>query len=163
MTTWAEFAAEAPHISSIFERRHAATGNLCLLATRRRDGWPRISPLEPRLFEGQLWIVGMPATRKFDDLARDPRFCLHTATVDPHVADGDVKLFGVVEHVPDPELHQRFAETLYAETGLDLRGRTFDTFYAADLTSASAVEVNEGHLDVTIWTPGAGERVVRKH
>ena len=95
MTSWTEFADSAPRISTIFTRRHAATGNLCMLATLRADGSPRISPLEPRFFEGELWLAGMPHTTKFDDLARDPRFCLHTATVDTQVGDGDVKLFGV--------------------------------------------------------------------
>ena len=33
-------------------------------------------------FEGRLILVGMPNTKKFQDLARDPRFSLHTATVD---------------------------------------------------------------------------------
>jgi hypothetical protein len=163
MTTWAEFVDAAPRIATIFTRRHAATGALCMLATLRSDGFPRISPLEPRVFEGQLWIGGMPGTTKFRDLARDPRFCLHTATVDTHVADGDAKLWGVVHDVPDRALHQRYAAALFDETGFDLRGQEFDHFYAADLTSASAVEVGGGHMDVTIWKPGEPERVVRKH
>jgi hypothetical protein len=119
--------------------------------------------MEPRVFEGRLWLIGMPNTRKFDDLVRDPRFCLHTATVDPHVGEGDAKLWGTVADVRDEALHQRFATALFEETGFDLRGETFDQFYAADLTSASAVEVADGHLDVTIWTRGEAERVVRKH
>ena len=52
----------------------AATGNLCLLGTLRSDGFPRISPIEPRIFEGMLVIAGMPNTTKFNDLARDPKF-----------------------------------------------------------------------------------------
>lgn len=163
MTTWTELTTHAPRITTIFERRHAATGHLCLLATLRKGGFPRISPIEPKIFEGELWLVGMPDTTKFHDLGRDPRFCLHTATVDTHVADGDAKLWGVVHDVQDPDLHQRFAENLFAETGFDLRGQKFDHFYAADITSASAVEVGDGHMDVTIWKPGAPERVVRKH
>jgi hypothetical protein len=163
MTTWKEFTEAAPLISAIFARRHAATGKLCLLATLRSDGFPRISPIEPRVFEDQLWIVGMPGTTKFQDLARDPRFCLHTATIDPEVKDGDAKLWGVVRNVQDKALHQRFATELFEETGLDLRDREFDQFYAADVTSASAVEVGEGHMDVTFWKQGKPERVVRKH
>ena len=163
MTTWTEFAAAAPRIAGIFARRHAATGNLCLLATLRSDGYPRISPLEPRIFEDELWLVGMPGTTKFRDLARDPRFCLHTATVDTEVKEGDAKLWGVVRDVPDRALHKRWAAALFEETGFDLRGQEFDTFYAADLTGASAVEVGGGHMDVTIWRPGEPERVVRKH
>jgi hypothetical protein len=162
MTTWKELTEHAPRIATVFTRRHAATGNLCMLATLRSDGFPRISPIEPRIFEDRLWIAGMPDTLKFRDLARDPRFCLHTATVDTHLADGDAKLWGVVEDVPDGALHRRFAEALYEETGMDLRGQTFDHLYAADLTGASAIEIDDGHLAITIWKPGEPERVVHK-
>src|SRR5439155_5505366 len=96
--------------------------SLCMLGTLRSDGFPRISPMEPRSFEDQLWIVGMPNTTKFADLRRDPRFCPHTATVDTGVSDGDAKLFGRVRDVPDEQLHRRFAEALFAATGLDIRG-----------------------------------------
>jgi hypothetical protein len=163
MTSWQEFTQGAPRIAAIFRRRHAATGNLCMLATIRSDGFPRISPMEPRIFEGELWVVGMPDTTKFRDLHRDPRFCLHTATVDTQVSDGDAKLWGVVRDVQDSALHQRFASALFEQTGFDLRGRVFAPFYAADLTAAAAVEVADGHMDVTIWQPGRPERVVRKH
>jgi len=163
VSTWKAFAEAAPAIATIFTRRHAATGNLCMLATLRADGFPRISPIEPRIFEDQLWIVGMPDTRKFHDLGRDPRFCLHTATVDTQVTDGDAKLWGIVADVQDKALHQRFATDLFEESGFDLRGQEFTHFYAADITGASAVEVGGGHMDVTVWTPGESERVVRKH
>lgn len=163
MTTWLEFTEAAPRIATIFRRRHAATGNLCLLATLRSDGFPRISPLEPRMFEGQLWLVGMPGTTKFHDLARDPRFCLHTATVDTRVSDGDAKLWGVAEDVTDPGVRSRFARNLFDETGFDIRAEKFDHFFGADITSASSVEVDGDHLDITIWQPGTPERVVRKH
>jgi Pyridoxamine 5'-phosphate oxidase len=164
MTTWKEFTEAAPRIAAIFTRRHAAAGNLCMLATLRSDGFPRISPMEPRVLEGQLWLVGMPDTTKFRDLGRDPRFCLHTATMDTQVRDGDAKLWGVVENIQDKPLHQRFATALFEEIGLDLRGQEFDPFYAADLVGASAVEIVDGdHMDITIWKPGEPERVVRKH
>ncbi len=163
MASWKAFVDAAPAIAAIFTRRHAATGDLCMLATLRADGSPRICPVEPRIFEDQLWIVGMPDTLKFRDLGRDPRFCLHTATVDTQVTDGDAKLWGVVEDVQHPALHQRFAAALFEETGLDLRGQEFRPFYGADITGASAVEVGGGHMDVTVWTPGEAERVVRKY
>ena len=163
MANWAEFVAGAPQVSETFLRRHAATGGLCMLATLRSDGFPRISPLEPRMFEGQLWLGGMPNTYKFRDLSRDPRFSLHTATIDTHVSDGDAKLWGVVHNVQDLALHHRYAKWLFQETGFDLRGQAFTDFYAADLAGASSVEVGGGHLDIRIWKPGEAERVVRKH
>ncbi|MGY4102456.1 pyridoxamine 5'-phosphate oxidase family protein [Nocardia sp. R16R-3T] len=163
MTTWSQFTEEAPRIASVFTRRHQATGNLCMLGTLRSDGFPRISPVEPRIFEDMLVIVGMPNTTKFKDLARDPRFCLHTATVDTQVGDGDAKLFGTVVDLPDKQVHARFAQQLFDDIGLDIRDEEFDHFYIADLTGASTVEVIDDHLDITMWKPGQGERVVRKH
>jgi len=162
MVSWQEFADEAPTVAGVFIRRHAATGRLCLLATLRSDGYPRISPIEPGIFEGHLVLVGMPNTTKFADLARDPRFNLHTATVDTQVSDGDAKLWGLARNLPDTGLHARFAEDLYAESGLDLRGQVFDPFFVADLTGASSIEIDEGGLVITIWRPGRGERTVRK-
>lgn len=163
MADWTEFAAHAPRIAEIFTRRHTATGKLCLLGTLRADGSPRISPMEPALFEGQLWIGGMPGTQKFRDLLRDPRFTLHTATVDTQVSDGDAKVSGVVEDVHDDALHQRYAEALFKESGFDLRGQKFDHFFRGIITTSSAVEVGGDHMDVTVWTEGSDERVVRKH
>jgi hypothetical protein len=162
MARWSVFAEEAPHISEVFVRRHGATGNLCLLATLRSDGYPRISPIEPRVFDGHLVLVGMPGTTKFKDLGRDPRFCLHTATVDPYVAEGDAKLFGVVENLQDGDLHAAFADNLFEESGFDLRGEVFDPFYVADIMSASTVELADIRLRITIWKEGEGESVVFK-
>jgi len=158
MVEWSDFVREAPRISEVFERRHKATGNLCFLATLRSDGYPRISPMEPGIFEGRLILVGMPNTTKFRDLARDPRFSLHTATVDTHLADGDAKVWGEARNVQDPELHARFTENLFKESGFDLRGQRFDPFYVADLAGASSVEFRDGQLTITIWKPGEGER-----
>ncbi len=160
MVAWKDFADEAPKIAGVFARRHKATGNLCLLATIRADGSPRISPMEPRIYDGRLLLVGMPNTTKYRDLDRDPRFCLHTGTVDPHVTDGDAKVWGVAVNDQDPDLHAGFADDLFNESGFDLRGQHFDPFYVADLTSASSLELVDGRLEVTIWKPGEGERVV---
>ena len=105
----------------------------------------------------------LPDTLKFADLGRDPRFTLHTATVDTQVSEGDAKVWGVVENRQDLAQHERFAQALYEESGFDLRGQRFDPFYAANLYGGSSVEVGDGHLDVTIWKAGGAEQVVRKH
>ena len=163
VTSWEEFARQAPSIAEVFVRRHAAAGNLCMLGTLRPDGRPRISPMEPRFFEGELWVVGMPHTAKFADLLRDPRFELHTATTDTRVSEGDAKVWGAVEDIADPALHARFAQDLFDLTGFDLREETFEHFHRADVTGASCVEVVDDHLDITTWRVGSPERVIRKH
>lgn len=162
MTTWTEFVAAAPTISEVFRRRHAATDNLCLLGTLRADGFPRISPVEPRIFESELRLAGMPGTRKFDDLRRDPRFTLHTATVDTQVSAGDAKIWGTAYHARDPDLHQRFAQSLFEEIGLDLRGQEFSFFPTADILGGSCVQIIDGHLDITVWRSGGTEEVVQR-
>ena len=67
-----------------------------------------------------------------------------------------------VVDLPDRAVHARFAQQLFDESGFDIRGQEFDHFYVADLTGASTVEVVDDHLDITIWKPGEGERVVQK-
>jgi hypothetical protein len=161
MVAWKEFAQEAPQIAEVFVRRHVATGHLCMLATLRSDGYPRISPMEPRIFDGQLVLVGMPNTLKFRDLVRDPRFSLHTATVDTYVGDGDAKLWGDARNVQDTDLHERFADDLFEESGFDLRGQHFDPFFVADLAGASSVEFKDGQLTVTVWKPSEEVRTTQ--
>ena len=94
MATWTEFAAEAPEIAELGEKRLAATG-LMMLATLRKDGFPRISPAEPVLakdrlvlHDERLWLGMMPDSTKSNDLKRDRRFALHTATADKMVSEG---------------------------------------------------------------------------
>lgn len=58
-------------------RRHKTIGTL------RADGSPRISGIEAAFEDGELVFGSMPNARKGADLRRDPRFALHSATVDP--------------------------------------------------------------------------------
>ena len=53
------------------------------IATLRADGSPRISGSETAVEDGELAFGSMPNARKGADLRRDPRFALHSATVDP--------------------------------------------------------------------------------
>lgn len=49
----------------------------------RADGSPRISGIEAAFEDGELVFGSMPNARKGADLTRDPRFALHSATIDP--------------------------------------------------------------------------------
>jgi hypothetical protein len=53
------------------------------IATLRADGSPRISGIEVVFEDADLVFGSMPNSRKGADLRRDPRFALHSATVDP--------------------------------------------------------------------------------
>jgi hypothetical protein len=164
MATWTEFATTAPETAAVFLRRLEATG-MALLATLRRDGSPRISPLEPLVGEGRLWLGSMPGSTKSADLRRDPRCCLHSATEDKEVKDGDAKLWGnAVEAVDDSE-RRAFAAAVKEATGKDLDAMPggFDLFWV-DITAASAVQLGADgqHLRITAWEAGGAERVIER-
>ena len=82
MTSWADVELAAPDLAQrvriLFDAHRHKT-----IATLRADGSPRISGIEAAFADGELTFGSMPAARKGADLRRDPRFALHSATVDP--------------------------------------------------------------------------------
>lgn len=164
MANWTVFEAEAPETEAVFRRRLDKTG-LAFLATLRRDGFPRISGVEPGLRDGELWLGMMGKSTKSLDLQRDPRCCLHSATEDKNVADGDVKLWGRAVHVTDTATREQFAEVVQEESGFDVDAQPsgFDLF-RLDLTGASAVQLGADgeHLRITAWIPGETEHVIER-
>jgi len=57
------------------------------IATLRADGSPRISGIEVEFSDDDLTFGSMTGSRKGADLARDPRFALHSPSVDPPEGD----------------------------------------------------------------------------
>jgi hypothetical protein len=82
MTAWQDFEQAEPEfahrVRALFDAHRHKT-----IATLRADGSPRISGIEAVFEEGELVFGSMPNARKGADLRRDPRFALHSATVDP--------------------------------------------------------------------------------
>src|SRR4051794_36207099 len=86
MPTWTEVTSAAPELAAVVQGRFDAHG-LALLATVRRDGAPRISGIEPLFALDEVWLGMMDHSRKAQDLLRDPRLALHSATVDKQVTE----------------------------------------------------------------------------
>lgn len=164
MATWSEFSEAAPETAAVFLRRLEATG-MSLMATVRRDGSPRISPLEPNISNGRVWLGSMPDSTKSKDLRRDPRLCLHSATEDKEVKDGDAKLWGnAVEVVSDVDRRAYVASVREAtELDLDAMPGGFDLFWL-DITAGSAVQLGADgqHLRITAWEEGKDERLIER-
>ena len=98
MATWKDVEHAEPgfaaRVREIFDAHKHKT-----IATLRADGSPRISGIEAEFASGELTFGSMPRARKGDDLHRDPRFALHSASVDPPEGDeagwpGDAKVAG---------------------------------------------------------------------
>ncbi len=82
MATWQDVERAVPEfaqrVQGLFDAHRHKT-----IATLRADGSPRISGIEAVFEDGELFFGSMPNARKGADLRRDPRFALHSATIDP--------------------------------------------------------------------------------
>lgn len=85
------------------------------LATLRRDGSPRISGIELIFAQGDVWFGSMPAALKARDLQRDPRYAVHSGSMDPPAWSGDAKLAGAAEEVFDQAVLEKVMAEASAE------------------------------------------------
>jgi hypothetical protein len=150
MTTWAEVERSEPEfakrVQALFDAHRHKT-----IATLRADGAPRISGIEAVFRDGELTFGSMPHARKGADLRRDPRFALHSATVDP-VEGAEAEWPG------EAKISGRAVAAGRTNEGPD-----------GDLFRADITEVVHTHLDekatmvvVERWTPSAGLRRVER-
>lgn len=146
MTSWADVERAEPdfarRVRELFDAHRHKT-----IATLRADGAPRISGIEAAFDDGELTFGSMPGARKGADLRRDPRFALHSATVDPvegREADwpGEAKVAGR-------------AVLIGATTG----GSEADAF-RADITEVVHTHLDPGATKLVVewWTPEHGLR-----
>src|SRR5918911_1791989 len=110
---WDEFVSAAPELAVLGEER-LRDRELCLVGTLRRNGWPRISPVEPDFVDGELMLGMMWRSPKALDLLRDPRCVVHSVVADRRGTDGDFKLYGRAADVRDPEKRARYRATVRA-------------------------------------------------
>jgi hypothetical protein len=93
VASWRDMELAAPEIARLGMAR-LTSARVALLGTLRRDGSPRISPIEPYFAAGQLLIGAMAWTGKTADLRRDPRYVLHSVVTGPDSGEGELKLSG---------------------------------------------------------------------
>jgi len=157
MASWTEITDAAPELAAraqkVFEAHLHKT-----LATIRKDGSPRISGTEARFFEGDLWLGMMHGSRKAQDLRRDPRLALHSATVDATMADGDAKLSGRAVEIADEGTMARFTGTL------DQRPPEPFHLFRIDISELVLTRVGDppDHLLIEMWREGVGATRVER-
>jgi hypothetical protein len=98
MLSWRDVEMGAPEIARLGTAR-LTTARVALLGTLRRDGSPRISPVEPYIARGQLLIGAMAWSAKAADLRRDQRYVLHSTVTAPDSGEGELKLYGEAAEV----------------------------------------------------------------
>ena len=127
---WREFASREPELAALGEAQFARTG-LSLVGTLRRDGWPRISPVEPFFVDGQLYLGMMWRSVKALDLLRDPRCVVHSTVSDPNGSEGEFKVYGRAIEVTDHGERARFADAVFAAIGFRPEEPEFHCFAVA--------------------------------
>jgi hypothetical protein len=150
MTAWRDVEQAEPEfaqrVRSLFDAHKHKT-----IATVRADGSPRISGIETVFEDGELVFGSMPNARKGADLRRDPRFALHSATVDP-VEGAEAQWPG----------EAKIAGRAIA-AGSITEGAGGDRFQA-DIAEVVHTHLNEKAtmLVVEWWTPAHGLRVIER-
>lgn len=108
---WRDLVEDAAEFAGIAQQRLVDPGVL-LVVTVRADGSPRLSPVEPLIYEDDLWLSMMWRSRKASDLARDNRVLLHSIITTREGRDGEVKLRGRAIAVDDLDVRARYADAV---------------------------------------------------
>jgi hypothetical protein len=154
MASFADVESEEPEFCAQVRARFEAHVHK-ILATLRADGSPRVSGIEARFLDGDLWMSGMPRSAKFEDLRRDPRMALHSGSDEPDAFRADAKVSGRAVAVTDQATLAAFAR--FAEVPEELHG--FELFRLdLDQVVLTAVSDDKKALVISSWRPGRGLR-----
>jgi hypothetical protein len=157
MATWNDVTTAAPELAKTVRELFEAHKHLTI-ATLRKDGAPRISGIECRFIEGDLWFGSMPNAVKALDLQRDPRFALHSGTGDANEWNGDAKVSGRAEEITEPGRRKE----IFAAMGQSDSGESH--VFRAELDEVSTVRlgVPADHLVIDSWREGEEPKQIRR-
>lgn len=148
---WHEFESDTPELAKLVLARFAST-ELVMLGTLRKNGWPRISPIEYTTYDGELMLGGMWQSKKLLDLLRDPRCVLHSTTSNKDGQEGDAKLYGTATALA-PHREEGYWQHIFDTTGWRAQGPAH--VFTVDITSAAYVTFDaEGTMRWLTWPNG---------
>ncbi len=154
MVAWAEFAESSPELASLGRERLERFG-FVFVATVRRDGGPRVNPVEAYIVQGHLAVNMMWRSLKALDLLRDPRLFVHTPIVDRLGSPGEFKLRGRAIQVDDRSL--RGAIVAAFEAAIEWTPPERSHFFTVDIESAAFVTYeSDGTQRVKRWHAARG-------
>jgi hypothetical protein len=155
---WADFEAQQPRLAELGRKKLSDPG-VVLVGTVRKDGSPRISPVEPLFWEGELWLpMGLDSV-KARDLMRDPRILVHNIVTSRDGSDGEFKVRGHAVLETDDELSGRVAEIIAEELGWNPVPGMFHLF-RVDVEDVTAMRWDDANNDQysTRW-PASVEQI----
>ena len=154
---WQDFEAEAPDLGKLGKEALDRFGVL-LLGTLRKNGYPRICPVEPLFAGGELYPGMIWQSKKALDLLRDPRCTLHSAVSDRNGTEGEFKVYGRARDVQDAKKRELYAAEL--EKKIDWRPQGSFHCFTIDVESAAYRKFSESVVTSMVWYPG--REVVKK-
>lgn len=104
MTSWTEFAQQAPEFAEFGKARFQS--GVAYLGTLRSDGSPRVHPVTPIIGE-QLYLFMEPTSPKGKDLQRDARYTLHCSVEDSSGGGGEFYVRGRATLIDDPNVRDQ--------------------------------------------------------
>jgi hypothetical protein len=146
---WADFKREAPELAAFGEERFDPTG-LILPDTLRKSGWPRITPVEPLIAFGDLWLRMMWQSRKALDLLRDSRCTVHSTVSNRDGTEGEFKLYGRAIETRDLDTRRRYGEALLEKIGWEPEEPEVHLFHI-DIESAASVLIQNEEMAHMVW------------
>lgn len=157
---WSQFATQEPRLAALGEQRLIDSG-VVLVGTVRRDGTARISPVEPLIWEGDLWLSMLLGSYKAADLTRDPRILVHSIVTGRDGAAGEYKVRGRAIEEREPAIQQGYADEVETRLGWNPEPGRFHLF-RIDVDDVTFVRYDEptGDQFITRW-PGRQEFVRR--
>ncbi len=158
--SWNQFKKAAPALARKAEQLFDKTG-VILLGTVRKDGSPRISPVEPLIVGGELYLGMMWRSLKAADLLRDPRCTVHSAIRDRMAKDGEFKLHGRVRYIRSPAVRRRYGQALYKKIGWNPEGMKYHLF-AVDVKSAGLFVNKSSYRLMKRWRAGGKTEQVKQ-
>jgi hypothetical protein len=138
---WSDFAETCPELAQLGEERFRRA-EVMLLGTLRKNGWPRISPVEMDFVDGELLTGMMWRSPKALDLLRDPRYVAHSIVTTRLGTDGDFKLYGTAHAVDDPGRRATYRAAIKARIDWEPDEPNYHLF-ALDVDSAGFVVFGE--------------------
>jgi Pyridoxamine 5'-phosphate oxidase len=151
---WSEFEAVAPELAA-HGRAAIERFNFVFVGTLRRDGAPRINPVEAYFVGGSLAMNMMWRSLKALDLLRDPRILVHSPVTSRDGDEGEFKIRGRGLPIDDERLREAVADRFERE--IDWRPPEKSHYFTVDVESAAFVRYLDGDQHMTIWTPEHGE------
>jgi len=113
---WSQLTQRQPRLGEVAQQRLIEPG-VVLVVTIRRDGTPRLSPVEPFVLDGSLWLSMLWGSRKAGDLLRDPRILVHGVVASRDGGDGEFKVRGTARAEEDPGRQREYAAAVGAALG----------------------------------------------